>query len=164
MRTAHLRIGTAALVGAALWCLPGVARATLGGNAATISANEQHLGAKRTVQPLATSGSGQRHELRLPSGAVVHEYLSAKGTVYAISWRGLQSPNLSELLGTYFAQLSTPAAQAARHRNGHHHVALNSSDLVVQASGHNHHFSGRAWVRSLLPAGVSPETFIEAGK
>ena len=136
--------------------LPSAAHATLGGDIATITANQQHLSAKRSVQ---TMTNGQRHDLTLASGVVVREYLSAKGAVYAVSWRGPRQPNLTELLGGYFAQLSTP--QKGRRRGGHHHLAINNDDLVVQASGHNNYFSGRAWVPSLVPAGVEPTLAVQ---
>ena len=142
-----------------LACLPGAAHATLGGTVATITTNQQRLSAKRTVQPLT---NGQRHDLTLASGTIVHEYLSAKGDVYAVTWRGPRKPDLTELLGGYFAQLSTPAQ--GRRRGGHHHVQLNGQDFVVQSSGHNNFFSGRAWVPSLVPAGVDPSLAVQVGQ
>jgi hypothetical protein len=148
VRTTQLKIGSAAVAGAMLACFPGSAHATLGGDVASITTNQQHLSAKRTVQPLV---DGQRHDLTLASGTIVHEYLSAKGAVYAVSWRGPQQPNLNELLGGYRAKI---AAAKGRARRGLHRVQFASEDLVVQASGHNNYYSGRAWVPSLVPAGV----------
>jgi hypothetical protein len=150
----HLRIGIAVALGAL--GLSREARATLGGDAGSIATNQQRLAATRAVKPLP---HGEYHELRLPSGPVVREYVSASGTVYAVSWHGHGMPNLQELLGAYFAQLST-----GRRRGGHHHMALGGSDFVVQSSSHGRLFSGRAWVPSLVPAGVDPETSVEYGQ
>lgn len=155
MRTTQLKLGSAALAGAVLACLPGSAHATLGGDIATVTANQQHFSAKRTVQPLL---NGQRHDLTLASGTVVHEYLSAKGKVYAVSWRGPQKPNLNELLGDYRQKLAQ--AKGRGHR-GLHRVQFASEDLVVEASGHNTYFSGRAWVPSLVPTGVDAKLAIK---
>jgi len=119
------------------------AHATLGGDVPSIRANLASLGA--TLQ-LATS---DRHELVLPSGTVVREYVSPAGVVYAISWRGSGLANLRELLGPYFAQV-----EHARHSGGHHLLNLVGTDLVVRAMGHRHSFAGHAWVPSLVPAGV----------
>ncbi len=154
MTRLQLAIGIAVVLGAL-----GVtrdARATLGGDADSIAANQQHLSAARQVRPLT---HGEYHELRLPSGPVVREYLSASGTVYAVSWHGHGMPNLQELLGAYFAQMSS-----GRRHGGHHHLALTGNDLVLQSTGHGRLFAGRAWVPSLVPAGVDPETSVEYGQ
>jgi hypothetical protein len=158
----QLRIGTAFFAGALLFCGPGVvgdAAATLGGDGASIKLNQQHLGAAHKVEVLA---AGERHELRLPSGTVVQQYLSPKGTVYAVSWHGQRPPNLQELLGSYFPQLST--RNPGRRRTGHHQLNVSGEDLMVQSSGHNRSFSGRAWVPSLVPAGVDVATLVEVGQ
>lgn len=125
------------------------AHATLGGDVASIAVNHQHLGGQQRVLKLA---SGERHELQLPSGIVVHQYVSSTGAVYAVAWSGPRMPDLRELLGTYFPKM----AQAKRLPTGGHTVMVkNGDDLVVQSSGHRGTFVGRAWVPSLVPAGVS---------
>ena len=90
--------------------------------------------------------------LQLPSGTVVHEYASATGTVFAVTWSGPSLPDLSTVLGAY---LSDYVAAAAAPYHDHHHVAISSTDLVVQSSGRMGSFSGRAYVPSLLPPNVS---------
>ncbi len=144
-------LATSAVLGCCLGAAD--ARATLGGDAASVAANQQNLGATRQIQPLA---SGQRHELALPSGIVVREYVSSSGAVYAITWRGPRMPNLRELLGPYFAQLSSGSSQG-----GHHRMSLTGTDLVVRSSGHGHTFAGRAWVPSLVPPGVALDTLLD---
>jgi len=143
--TRHFRLGIVLAFGAAL----GVARdarATLGGDATSVATNQQHFAATREVKSMPR---GERHELRLPSGSMVHEYLSPTGAVYGVSWHGHAMPDLRELLGAYFPQLST------RHRRGgHHRMALTGSDLVVESTSHGRLFAGRAWVPSLVPPDV----------
>jgi hypothetical protein len=137
-------------------CCLGVAkdaRATLGGDAASVVANEKTLAATRRVEKVA---AGDRHELTLPSGIVVHEYVSPSGAVYAITWSGPHMPDLRELLGAYFPQLASRSR-----RGGHHRVSLNGADFVLQSQGHHHTFSGRAWVPSLVPAGVKIDASIQ---
>jgi len=134
----------------------GDARATLGGDVASIDVNSKRLAATHKLEALAT---GERHELQLPSGTLVREYVSPAGKVYAISWQGKRPPNLEELLGTYFPQLQGPG----RRHSGHHRLDVSGEDLVVRSSGHNRAFSGRAWVPSLVPASVDVETVVEAG-
>jgi hypothetical protein len=131
------------------------AEATLGGDTASVQTNQEHLGAARQVQRLKT---GERHELVLPSGILVREYVSPDGAVYAITWHGPRMPDLRELLGPYFAQL---VESDSRPREGIHRMTMTGPDLVVRSSGHRGSFAGRAWVPSLVPAGVDPETSLD---
>ena len=141
----QFQLGILVALGATLGMARG-AHATLGGDVASVATNQAHLRATRQVRSLPT---GECHELRPASGPVVHEYLSPSGAVYAVSWHGHGAPDLRELLGPYFAQLST-----GQRRGGHHRMALTGSDLVVESSGHSRLFSGRAWIPYLVPAGV----------
>jgi Protein of unknown function (DUF2844) len=130
------------------------AHATLGGDAASIAVNEQHLGGVRHVTKFAI---GERQDIVLASGASVREYLSPTGAVYAVTWRGPRMPDLRELLGPYLPQLSQATAQG-----GHHATTMVGNDLVVQSMGHRGSFVGRAWVPSLVPAGVDVGAMVEA--
>jgi hypothetical protein len=137
---------------AVLCCSLGAAReasATLGGDVASIASNEQRLAGARRVEKLA---SGERHDLQLRSGIVVHEYVSAAGAVYAISWSGPTMPDLRELLGPYFGQL-----ERREGGGGHNRMTIVGSDLVVRSGGRRGSFAGRAWVPSLVPSGVNVE-------
>ncbi len=127
------------------------ARATLGGDVTSVAGNHQHLGATGNVHVLKLA-YGERHELTLPSGLVVHEFVSPTGAVYAVTWRGPRMPDLRELLGPYFTQIES---RDAFPHNGHHQMTMSGFDLEIRASGHNHSFSGRAWVPSMVPIGVS---------
>jgi hypothetical protein len=154
-----LKLGRVFLAASVILCGLGArqdAHATLGGDAASVAANQQHLGAARQVQKLA---AGERHDLQLPSGIVVHEYVSPQGAVYAITWRGPRKPDLRELLGSYFAQLSR--RELRRAGGGHHRLDLDGEDLVLRSSGHRSSFTGRAWVPSLVPAGVNVDTALD---
>jgi hypothetical protein len=122
------------------------ASATLGGDVASVAVNQRHLSSTRRVRSL---NGGECHDLHLPSGPVVHEYLSPAGVVYAVSWKGHGMPDLRELLGAYFSQMPT-----SHRRGGHHRMTLTGDDLVVESTSHGHLFTGRAWVPSLVPAGV----------
>ena len=157
MSAIHLQFGKATLAAAAFvyGCLgaPEDAHATLGGDVASVAANQERLGGVRHVEMLAT---GERHEIELPSGIVVREYVSPSGAVYAITWRGPRMPDLRELLGPYFAELSSRDA-----RGGNHRMILTRADLVVRSTGHRNSFTGRAWVPSLVPAGLNIDTALE---
>jgi hypothetical protein len=147
------KVRQALVVASALVALSGpkLAHATLGGDLSSIVDNEQQLGAVRRVRPLAI---GERHELSLPSGTVIHEYVSSSGAVYAVTWRGPRMPNLHELLGLYFAELGR---RDIRTSFGHHRLNITSPDLIVRSSGHQRWFEGHAWLPSLVPTGVSAD-------
>ncbi len=152
MSTSSKNVGRA-LLAASVICVGLVAdrtaHATLGGDVASIIGNHQHLGGATQVLKLA---SGERHELQLPSGTVVHQYVSPDGVVYAITWKGPRMPDLRELMGTYFDKM----AQAERApTGGHNFVIRRGDDLVMKGIGHHGWFSGRAWVPSRVPAGVN---------
>jgi hypothetical protein len=149
-RRLRLRLGRTAAGGAALvLALLGAtkpAEATLGGDGASVIANAQILAAERHVEK---TSSGERHDLTLPSGIVIRELVSPSGVVYAIAWRGPRMPNLRELLGPYFAQLSNHTSRGSRNR-----LIVSGEDFEIRVQGHPHSFAGRAWVPSQVPSGV----------
>jgi hypothetical protein len=124
---------------------PGEVRAALGGDRASIAADEVTLSGTRLV----TAAAGwEVHELHLPSGAVVREYLSQSGKVFAIAWAGPVIPNLRLLLGPYFE----PYVHSPRKRpSGHHLRVVTTPEWVVQSAGHPQGFVGRAWLPTHLP-------------
>lgn len=122
------------------------AHATLGGDLGSISVDEHALTAKHAVKPLT---SGERHDLALPSGTIVHEYLS-NGVVFAITWQGPAVPDLRSLLGVYFAQLASHVSSGS-----HHSMRFIGNDFVMRSMGHGRSHSGRAWVPSVVPSGLN---------
>jgi Protein of unknown function (DUF2844) len=123
--------------------------AALGGTADSIEADR--ISMKGLTRPIA--GGLQTHELQLPSGTIVTEYLGSTGLVYAVTWRGPVLPDLRQVLGNYFANYQSAAANPTiRHRL----VRVSSTDIVIESSGKMRAFVGRAWVPALLPSGVTP--------
>ena len=124
--------------------------AGLGGDAASVEADI----AKMKGQARATPVAGYTmSEITLPSGTVVHEFVSSEGKVFAVSWKGMAVPDLSQTLGTYFAEYK--AAAAATPHAGHHNLTVQQPDLVVRTGGHMRHWYGQAYVLSLLPPNFS---------
>jgi hypothetical protein len=137
------------LVAAAL--VPGTSNAALGAPYTSIEADQTEMRASLKKTPHA---GYEVHELTLPSGTLVREYVTTSGNVFAVAWNGPSKPNLSQLLGPYFADLN---AAARTGRGGHNHLDLSRSDLVIQAGGHMRAFSGRAYLVAAVPAGVSSD-------
>ena len=124
--------------------------AGLGGDAASVDADV----AKMKGQARATPVAGYTmSEITLPSGTVVHEFVSSEGKVFAVSWKGMAVPDLSQTLGTYFAEYK--AAAAATPHASHHNLTVQQPDLVVRTGGHMRNWYGQAYVLSLLPPNFS---------
>jgi hypothetical protein len=95
------------------------------------------------------------HVITAASGTIVREYASPDDKVFAITWQGPTPPDLRTLLGEYFTPYLNAAASTAQTRAGsHRQLSVSQPDLVVQAAGHARSFRGRAFVPSLIPAGV----------
>jgi Protein of unknown function (DUF2844) len=153
------------MLGALLSVFPGVAIATLGESAQSIEADQRVLGGQlETLGPQqfesqerqqpSSSNSYTVQQISTPAGVTVNEYLSSSGTVFAVSWRGPRPPDLSQLLGQYFAEYQTAAAAPHRQRR---HLVVKTQELVVETGGHMRDLRGRAYIPSLLPPDVSTE-------
>jgi hypothetical protein len=142
---------------AALWLLlQGLpAWAELGGDSSGVQADEARMRATRT-----TASAGMRatvHELRLPDGSSIREFVNAQGIVYAVSWSTRMKPDLSKLLGRHEAEFVAGAAAASRAPGLKRGVSVDGDDLVVHSAGRPGAFVGRAWLKSQLPTGASAD-------
>ena len=96
------------------------------------------------------------HQITAKDGAVVKEFVSPTGMVFAIAWQGEQIPNLEQLLGSNMAELQTAlSSKTPRHTRGA--VILHTDHMVFVSAGHMRSFHGYAYVPSLVPANVAPE-------
>jgi hypothetical protein len=127
------------------------AYATLGESEASVQLDQQALGASAPV--IQKQNSYQVVEFVLPSETTVRQYVSAKGVVFAVVWKGAALPDLKQLLGRYFDQYAN-VYQAQRKHSGSADVPL-ANGLVVGTSGRPGGFYGRALVSDHLPAGVT---------
>lgn len=132
------------MTGAPLLC-----SAELGGNPDSVLTDQTHMKGELLIKPQANYTV---HEITLPSGTVVREYVSLSGTVFAVAWNGPAMPDLRQLFGSYFAQF-VDAAKMQHESRGRLHVA--TTGLVVQSSGHMRAFFGRAYLPKLMPPNVA---------
>jgi hypothetical protein len=140
------------LCAAAAGALPGWA--ALGGSVDSVAADQVKFQAKRTM---AAMPSYSVHEISRDDGELIREYVTPAGKVFGVSWNGPAIPDLSQLLGSYSAEFhNTLLAQPKSF--GRRPASVHNSDLVVETGGHMRAFQGRAYVNSMLPAGVSAET------
>jgi len=125
--------------------------AALGEDAASVQADGVHMKAALSTR---SAPSYTVHELTLPGGTLVREFVSSAGKVFAVSWAGSFMPNLRQILGAYFEPYHVGAA--ARHA-GHSRVSVSQPDLVVHSFGHARAFHGQAYLPQELPPGVTPQ-------
>lgn len=94
-----------------------------------------------------------RHDIATGPDGAIHEYLSRTGKIFAVTWKGPLPPDLSQLFGSYFDSYREQLI-AQSHPGGHRQVYVVQPDLVVQSVGRPRAFMGKAYVPSLVPAGV----------
>ena len=85
----------------------------------------------------------------------VRQYVSSSGQVYAVSWDGPAMPDVAALLGTWFDRYRQEASAALPNASGLHSSRVSGSDLMVETAVRLRDFSGRAWLPSALPAGIT---------
>jgi Protein of unknown function (DUF2844) len=107
------------------------------------------------------------HEITMPSGAKVREFVSPGGAVFGVAWDGQFPPNFQQLLGPYFQQ-AQQAQQAQREaqekaaseagtkpvRGSRGPAVIETTGLVLYQTGHMRSFHGLAYVPQLVPQGV----------
>ena len=143
----------AMLLFAVLFTIAAPSRAALGDVEASVDADEQRFLPAETK--VSEHGLYRLHEMTRGDGSLIREYVSGEGKVFGVSWKGPVMPDLSQLLGSHFTTFRDSAKQKAGRRRL---TVVNSGDLVVESSGHPRAFFGRAYLKSMLPAGVAAET------
>ena len=124
--------------------------AALGGDAASVGTGQAHALASVRVQKAETY---TLHELVSTTGTKIHEYLGHDGKVFAVSWQGPFRPNLRQLLGAYYQSY----LNAPRSRIAHGSINIQLPGLVINMSGHQRAFYGRAYIPDRVPQGLSAD-------
>jgi Protein of unknown function (DUF2844) len=131
------------------------AHAALGGNVTTVQADRINM--KGALVRVTSTERFTVHEMQSAAGTTVREYVSPAGTVFGVAWEGPVTPDLQQLLGNYFDQYQRAAQTARATRRGRGPLVIRESGLVLQRSGHQRSFVGRAYDPRLLPSGVTEE-------
>jgi hypothetical protein len=153
MRTARSGTGfrncllASGLIAAAL--TPCIAAAALGETETSVQTDAAQLqGSVKTLE----HSTYRLHEIQLPSGTKLREFVGPDAKIFAVAWNGPTVPNLRQTFGRYF---DTFVAAAKVARTGHNRLDIRQGDLVVQSSGHMRAFTGRAYLPQAIPAGVA---------
>ncbi len=130
------------------------AQAVLGGGEDSVHADQVRFqGEHRKL-----SGSQMTtHEIGLPDGSVVKEYINAAGLVFAVSWRTRLKPNLDALLGAHNAAPAASLHADSGVATAKRQQSMRQSNLVIHQGGRMNAFAGLAYVPSLVPEGFNAD-------
>jgi hypothetical protein len=145
------KISFAALLCALLAALgPSIACATLGEAETTVQTDVDQLHA--SIKSSQDRLGYRVHEIQLPTGTVLREFVAPGGNVFAVAWAGPAKPDLRQTLGKHFDTfVSAPKSKFADRR----HMLIQQGDLIVESRGHMRAMSGRAYLASAVPSGVN---------
>jgi hypothetical protein len=147
------RISIVFLVSALIYTLTATQTsfAGLGDHAESISTDQRMLSAKRSNADVYRKYSIQEME---SDSSTVKEYVDSSGVIFAITWQGLDHPDLDVVLGSYYEGYQADAKAQPR-VHGKRFQSVKHENLVVQKWGRMRNFRGRAYDPSLIPSGVS---------
>jgi hypothetical protein len=124
-------------------------RAALGGDVESVRRDHAALQAAEVVSPTVLYDV---HESRSADGLQIREYVDrVAGKVFAVTWQGPRSPDVSALLGDYAARY---AAASQEHRGSHHVLSIDAPDLAVTIVRLPRGWAGQAYLPAAIPEGV----------
>jgi hypothetical protein len=128
------------------------ARASLGGNRASVDALAQSMASRPAT--IAQARGYEVHEISTQRH-VVREFVAPDGSVFAVSWKGRVHPDATVLMGAYFERFKQSVALARATHHGHGPMSGGIGDFRFELGGHARAVRGRAWLSGKLPPGVS---------
>src|ERR1700735_2414919 len=108
------------------------ALATLGGPESSVDNDAQVFKGSRKKSETADYTV---HEITLSNGTSIKEYLSHSGVIFAITWQGFTSPDLSLLLGSFYTEYASTVASTPSRKGGRRHSEISTSKIKVSKSG-----------------------------
>ncbi len=148
------------MAAALLVALSTPAFAVLGDNAASVLTDQARM--KGTLSSVDHQ-TYVMHEITMPTGANVREYVSPSGVVFGVAWEGQFPPSFEQLLGPYYQQLQDALAQqkSAEQEGGQQAharrgpVFVQTPGLVFAQGGRPRSLRGQAYIPQLIPQGVA---------
>jgi hypothetical protein len=158
MRLIKLALAIAALAPLACYATLGAAPAA---RTHTVEAARSSLQAAATPVPAAgaavTAPAAAQYTVREANdvdGVTIREYVLPTNVVFAVTWHGPVRPDMSELLGSYFANFVNASDGRAR---GIGPMVQHNGDFHIESAGHTGYFFGKAYLPRLVPANVRME-------
>lgn len=131
--------------------IPQQMQAALGENTDSIESDRKMLSAGHRNPTVL--GNYTVHEISSDS-TTIREYVSRAGMVFGVAWNGLTHPDLTPLLGSYDGEYRETLLQTPR-VHGRRYLRVKAQHVIVEKWGHMRNLRGRAYVPSLIPAGVN---------
>jgi hypothetical protein len=125
--------------------------AALGEDVSSIGSMQLRLGASLQVHARSRFAI---HELALPTGTTLREFVGESGKVFAVSWSGGFRPNLRDIMGAHYDRFIA-AARGRRARRSI--VRYELPGMVVVMGGNMRAAFGQVTLTDLVPAGLTPE-------
>jgi len=129
-------------------------RAALGEYESSVSLDERAL---KGTDRQETRPGYRLHLISAADGSVVKEFVSPEGLVFGVAWQSPRMPNLQQLLGSSITELQVALGSRTPRPPSRAPLIVRTPKLVFMSGGHLRSFHGYAYLRSLVPAGVSPE-------
>jgi hypothetical protein len=126
--------------------------AALGEPADSVARDREAMSAARGAT--TTVRTGYTVQEVVSDSVTVREYISPAGIVFAVAWNGYTPPDLTQLLGSY-AREYDDALRKSKRKPGRRHAQIKTDRVVVEKWGHMRNLQGRAYVKALIPQGVS---------
>ena len=139
-----------AAIATVLSLCPG-ALATLGDDATSVVADGAKLQASLRIEHRCHYAV---HDLLLPTGGKVREFVTDSGKVFAVSWSGGWRPSLRDIMGKHYDRY-LEATKGKRMMRGP--VRIELPGLVVVMGGHQRAFFGHVYLVDMLPPELSIE-------
>ena len=138
---------------------PLAASAGLGGYASKVSSGSSSDSSALKAEKVSRKAAALYTVEELDTGGIlVREYANSDGIVFAVTWKGIGTPDLQTLLGSYYSEYAAAQAQAVKDSTTRRHQSIQTPHIVVRRAGHMRAWRGRAAVASLIPSGVNAET------
>ena len=138
---------------------PHLASAGLGDWDSSIDTDSDAIVGK--INSVRSTGKFTVYEIKSPS-RTIHEYATPEGRIFAVTWRGINAPNLQRLLGSYADEYAAEMdngrelrREKAKPRQAFRQSRTRNKAIVVRM-GHMRDMRGKMFVESLFPPGVTP--------
>lgn len=154
MRLIKLALAIAGLAPLACYATLGAAPAN---RTHTVAAARSSLQAAATPSPAAGAAAAAQYTVREANdvdGVTIREYVLPTNVVFAVTWHGPVRPDMSELLGSYFANFVNASDGRAR---GIGPMVQHNGDFHIESAGHTGYVFGKAYLPRLVPANVRME-------
>lgn len=132
------------------------AQAVLGEKVSSNQKVKTELSAASQKATAATTASHDNWNVQTleADGVTVKEFSDKDGNVFAVSWRGINRPDLSLLLGDYYQEFFA-AEQAAPKNKTRAPSETKTARVTVRRSGHMRDMRGFAYLPDKVPVGVN---------